>query len=131
MISIVFVIGAWGVAVPLAYVLTFKLNLDLGLVGIWYGLTAGYGIVTFASLAAVLSGDWQKASDAAVATAMLHQTEKTDKTESTPGLAVAGPAFSCQTGGGGSSGAVGGYCSIQDADNSAESTPLLTAALTT
>ena len=36
MISIVFVVGAWGVAVPLAYVLTFKLKKDLGLMGIWY-----------------------------------------------------------------------------------------------
>ena len=40
-----------------------------------YALCAGYGIVTFASLGAVLGGNWQKASDEAVARAVEHQTK--------------------------------------------------------
>lgn len=45
MIALAFVVGAWCVSVPLAYVFGFVIK--LGLVGLWYALTAGYGVVTF------------------------------------------------------------------------------------
>lgn len=133
---------------PLAYVLTFKAaELDLGLMGIWYGLTAGYGIVTFASLAAVLCGDWQKASDNAVATATKHQSERkatssanedggsrrgnrgSSRSAGHIGSGSGGNSSGCSGGGSGSGGRGGKNdsttMSIQD--NDFEDTPLLAA----
>jgi Na+-driven multidrug efflux pump len=42
-VAIAFVVGAWFVSVPLAYVFAFVLNgLSKGLFGLWAGMAAGY-----------------------------------------------------------------------------------------
>lgn len=51
-----FFVGAWIVSVPLSYVFGFPLGLDL--MGLWYGLTCGYSMVTILSLFFVWKSDW-------------------------------------------------------------------------
>eukprot|EP00931_Biecheleriopsis_adriatica_P079725 TRINITY_DN53085_c0_g1_i1.p1 TRINITY_DN53085_c0_g1~~TRINITY_DN53085_c0_g1_i1.p1 ORF type:complete len:521 (-),score=59.37 TRINITY_DN53085_c0_g1_i1:215-1693(-) len=72
-----FVIGAWGVSVPLAYALSFRLDATilnfwpgrvswdtgpggegLGLLGIWMGLAVGYAVTTSLALVGVCRSDW-------------------------------------------------------------------------
>lgn len=51
-----FLIGAWGVSFPLAYV--FGLRDGHGLLGLWWGMTIGYAVVTLIAAIGVLSIDW-------------------------------------------------------------------------
>lgn len=51
-----FFVGAWCIALPLAYVFGFVL--DLGVMGLWWALVAGYSVVTLAAGTAVLRSDW-------------------------------------------------------------------------
>ena len=55
---IAFVDGGWGVSVPMAYVLAFTLG--HGLLGLWYGLVLGYGIITIIVSAAVYFSNWHE-----------------------------------------------------------------------
>ena len=58
MIAIAFVAGAWGVAVPCAYVFAFKWHLTLGLQGLWLGLIAGYAVVSAIAVGATCRSNW-------------------------------------------------------------------------
>ena len=58
--ALAFFTGAWGVGVPMAVVLAFHVEKTKGLVGLWLGLTMGYGVVTIISAVAVWSSDWDK-----------------------------------------------------------------------
>lgn len=55
-VAVAFLIGAWGVCIPTAYLFAF--HLGHGLLGLWYGLIIGYGTVTLIAGAAVLRSDW-------------------------------------------------------------------------
>jgi Na+-driven multidrug efflux pump len=55
-VAVSFFIGAWIVSVPLSYVFGFPLGLDL--IGLWYGLTCGYTMVTLISLVFIYKSDW-------------------------------------------------------------------------
>lgn len=46
-IAISFLIGAWGVSVPAAYIFAFHVDATHGLLGLWVGLTLGYAIGMF------------------------------------------------------------------------------------
>lgn len=63
-VATAFVTGAWLVAVPAA--LLFDRVLHLGLEGLWYGLTAGYSVVTLIAVIFTVRADWRKASVAAI-----------------------------------------------------------------
>lgn len=55
-VAIAFLIGAWGITVPLAFV--FVKVLDKGLLGVWLALIAGYSAITLMSGVAVWRSDW-------------------------------------------------------------------------
>jgi MATE family multidrug resistance protein len=57
-IAVAFVLGAWGVSVPLAYVFTFRCG--MGLLGLWKGLTVGYAVITLITGVAALRTDWDQ-----------------------------------------------------------------------
>lgn len=46
--AVSFVTGAWGVAVPLAFVFIYETN--LGLDGLWIAMLIGYTVVAFVGL---------------------------------------------------------------------------------
>lgn len=56
-VAVAFLVGAWGVCIPTAYLFAF--HLGHGLLGLWYGLIVGYGTVTLIAGAAVLCSDWR------------------------------------------------------------------------
>ena len=52
-------VGLWGLSVPLAYIFAFRWPDDgIGLVGVWWGLVAGYAAMTLAMTFFVLRSDW-------------------------------------------------------------------------
>jgi len=55
-VAVAFLLGAWGTGVPLAYVFAFELNLKL--LGLWYGMAIGYLVVTIIVSVIVLWSDW-------------------------------------------------------------------------
>ncbi|OQR80499.1 Multidrug/Oligosaccharidyl-lipid/Polysaccharide (MOP) Flippase Superfamily, partial [Thraustotheca clavata] len=59
-----FLIGAWVVGVPLAYVFDFPIN--LGLLGIWVGMSIGYVITTILGLYFTWKSDWAEEARKAV-----------------------------------------------------------------
>lgn len=63
-IAIAFLIGAWAVSVPLAFVFVDKL--DWGLLGIWRALVIGYATITVIAIGAVLRSDWPATVQAAI-----------------------------------------------------------------
>ncbi|GBG24871.1 Protein DETOXIFICATION 19 [Hondaea fermentalgiana] len=63
-VALAFFCGAWVVAVPLAYVLA--LVLDMGILGLWLGLMAGYAVTTLVLCVNVLTTDWNKVLDDAL-----------------------------------------------------------------
>lgn len=63
-IAIAFLIGAWAVSVPLAFVFVDKL--DWGLLGIWRALVIGYATITVIAIGAVLRSDWPATVRAAI-----------------------------------------------------------------
>jgi len=63
-VAVAFLVGAWGVAVPSAFVFYHQ---GRGLLGIWLALIAGYATVTVIAVTAAAVSDWHKAADAAVA----------------------------------------------------------------
>ena len=59
--------GLWGVSVPLAYVFGLRIRLGggTGLVGVWWGLIAGYSVMTLVMIGFVVHSDWDRyAADA-------------------------------------------------------------------
>ena len=58
LVAVAYLIGCWCVGVPLAYVLGFTFN--HGLLGIWYGMSAGYVVVTFIAFIAMNVIDLEK-----------------------------------------------------------------------
>ncbi|KAF0694911.1 Aste57867_14253 [Aphanomyces stellatus] len=64
-ILVSFVCGAWIVGVPSAYVL--GLHMQMGLLGIWMGMSAGYGVTTAIALYACFVTDWRGEADRAIA----------------------------------------------------------------
>ncbi len=62
-VAVAFLLGAWGLAVPLSYV--FGFTVKMGLLGLWYGLSIGYGVVTLISTIAVYRSDWPKLAETA------------------------------------------------------------------
>lgn len=64
-VAVAFLIGAWAVCVPLAYVLANVAG--LGLAGLWVGLVVGYAVVTAISCTAVMRLDWEGVAREAVA----------------------------------------------------------------
>jgi len=73
-VATAFVTGAWLVAVPLAFVLDRVLS--LGLNGLWYGLCAGYTVVTIIAVSFVIRADWHDASRRAIARSRGHREEE-------------------------------------------------------
>lgn len=63
-IAIAFLVGAWGVCIPLGYVLSHTVG--LGLVGLWSGLVVGYSVVTAIVVTNVLRSDWHEVSKEAM-----------------------------------------------------------------
>eukprot|EP00520_Triparma_pacifica_P006864 CAMPEP_0118650236 /NCGR_PEP_ID=MMETSP0785-20121206/10138_1 /TAXON_ID=91992 /ORGANISM="Bolidomonas pacifica, Strain CCMP 1866" /LENGTH=450 /DNA_ID=CAMNT_0006542595 /DNA_START=277 /DNA_END=1626 /DNA_ORIENTATION=- len=57
-------IGLWGLSVPLAFV--FGIKLDIGLVGVWWGLVVGYSFMTFCMIYFVVKSDWATLSKRAM-----------------------------------------------------------------
>lgn len=68
-VAAAFLCGAWVVAVPLAYVLA--LTFDMGLLGLWLGLMAGYSVTTLVLCFYVLTTDWNVVLDEALRRNML------------------------------------------------------------
>ena len=60
-----FVVGAWVVCIPVAYVLAFWVEPTKGLLGLWLGMACGYLTVTAISAAAVYKSDWDAVAVAA------------------------------------------------------------------
>jgi multidrug resistance protein, MATE family len=58
-VAVAFLIGAWGVTVPLAFVFVKKLN--MGLLGVWLALVVGYSVITALCGIAVFRSDWPDA----------------------------------------------------------------------
>ncbi|EQC37367.1 hypothetical protein SDRG_05584 [Saprolegnia diclina VS20] len=71
-----FLVGAWVIGVPLAYVLDF--NAGYGLLGIWIGMSAGYATTTFFGVYFTYKSDWPEEAKKAVA----RSTEKDDSATS-------------------------------------------------
>ncbi len=63
-VAAAFFIGAWCISVPLSYVFCFVLHKDL--LGLWYGMTCGYLVVTLIAGVAVLRSNWTAIMAAAV-----------------------------------------------------------------
>lgn len=63
-IAVAFLIGAWAVSVPLAFIFVDKL--DWALLGIWRALVIGYATITVIAIAAVLRSDWPATVRAAI-----------------------------------------------------------------
>ena len=61
-VAVAFLVGAWFVAVPLAYALAFVRAVEVTprLLGLWAGLTAGYGVVTAIAGWAAWKTDWPR-----------------------------------------------------------------------
>ena len=74
-IAVSFLVGAWGVCVPLAYALAFKFKLDL--LGLWLGMAGGYFVVTVIASYAAFRTDWA---------AMAELAQARSKTEHEEGL---------------------------------------------
>jgi Na+-driven multidrug efflux pump len=73
-VMISFLVGAWFVAVPLAYVLAYTVS--MGLIGLWIGMTAGYAVVTVICSFFVLRSDWPALARDAQARAEQNNSEK-------------------------------------------------------
>jgi MATE family multidrug resistance protein len=58
-VAVAFFTGAWGVGVPCAVLFAFHVEKTKGLIGLWLGLTCGYGVVTIIALVAVWRSDWE------------------------------------------------------------------------
>jgi len=65
MILVSFLLGGFGISVPMAYYVGFTRK--LGLLGIWYGLTAGYTTITAIACVGLVLGNWNKSMQAAMA----------------------------------------------------------------
>lgn len=64
-----FVVGAWGVTVPMAWGVTRPGGPAWGLSGLWLSLVAGYGAITALAWAGIAASDWAAIADAAAARA--------------------------------------------------------------
>ena len=73
-LAVCFLIGAWLVSVPAAWIFAFDLKLDLP--GIWYGFVAGYGVIMVLTFIAVYRSAWEKISEVAVAENKLLSKDK-------------------------------------------------------
>lgn len=62
-VALAFIVGAWAVAVPIAFALERR---GLGLLGIWLALVAGYFTTTGIALYGVWRGNWEEAAAAAI-----------------------------------------------------------------
>ena len=60
MSALAFIVGAWGVSVPMAYVFGFVMR--RGLLGIWCALCSGYTVVGVVLSVACLLSDWRQVS---------------------------------------------------------------------
>ena len=60
MSALAFIVGAWGVSVPCAYVFGFTMR--RGLLGIWCALCSGYTVVGIVLSVACLASDWRQVS---------------------------------------------------------------------
>jgi len=57
-VAVAYLLGCWVVCLPLAYVFAFVCH--YGLIGLWYGLIVGYGVVTLIVGVAAYRSDWDK-----------------------------------------------------------------------
>ena len=64
LVAISFFIGAWCVSIPIGYVFAFVETYDL--MGLWYGMVAGYAVVTTIVTTAAALSDWRYYSIQAV-----------------------------------------------------------------
>ena len=71
MSALAFIVGAWGVSVPTAYLFGFVMH--RGLLGIWCALCSGYTVVGVVLCVACLVSDWRQVS----VDAMLRSEKKT------------------------------------------------------
>jgi Na+-driven multidrug efflux pump len=65
-VVVAFVVGAWGVAVPMSYVLAFQVSFTKGLIGLWLGLCCGYFVLTLIACYGVYTSDWEAITKSAV-----------------------------------------------------------------
>ena len=79
MVALAFVVGGWGVSVPLAYVFAFTLG-D-GLIGLWYGMTLGYIVISVIAGWAAVTSDWRRCS----VEAMVRSRDKKEHGEAVAG----------------------------------------------
>ena len=79
MSALAFIVGAWGVSVPLAYVFAFVMQ--RGLLGIWCALCLGYTVVGVVLCIACLVSDWRQVSVNAMLRSEKQTTEGGDDTE--------------------------------------------------
>lgn len=57
-VTAAFVIGAWCVCVPLAYVFGFVLDSTRGLFGLWVAMVVGYGVTSLLAIPFAVCSDW-------------------------------------------------------------------------
>ena len=61
LVAITFLVGAWGVSVPLSYMLGFYWG--HGVVGLWEGLIGGYTVIIIVGMIFLFRIDWEKTAD--------------------------------------------------------------------
>merc|ERR1719201_1691638 len=59
-VSVAFVIGAWCVCVPCAYLFGFIVPATKGLFGLWVALTIGYSVTSIIAVPFAVCSDWPK-----------------------------------------------------------------------
>jgi|EP00945_MAST-04E_sp_MAST-4E-sp1_P006666 multidrug resistance protein, MATE family len=64
-LSISFLVGAWFVSIPMAYIFAFTLG--YGLIGLWIGIIIGYLVITLFTIYFYLNSEWDKIIDASQA----------------------------------------------------------------
>eukprot|EP00669_Euglena_mutabilis_P010004 TRINITY_DN479_c0_g1_i2.p2 TRINITY_DN479_c0_g1~~TRINITY_DN479_c0_g1_i2.p2 ORF type:complete len:155 (+),score=34.87 TRINITY_DN479_c0_g1_i2:672-1136(+) len=90
--ALAFFVGGWVVALPLAWLLAFRV--DLGVTGLWYGMAGGYGTILLLSLFNVVRANWDAlASRAASRNAATSLDDEAFDTDAPPEAPVS-PIFS-------------------------------------
>jgi MATE family multidrug resistance protein len=80
-VALAFILGAWGVAVPMGFVFTHVLG--RGLVGIWLALVAGYSSITLVAGIAVACSNWPALAERAVERAQSRKQHTEEANEPT------------------------------------------------
>eukprot|EP00937_MAST-01D_sp_MAST-1D-sp2_P002287 g2287.t1 len=86
-VAVSFLVGAWGVSVPVSYALALRTS--LGLVGLWLGLSAGYAVITVLAGWAVARSDWAALTEEAVRRSAAQQRQRRQPDATASSIAAA------------------------------------------